>query len=178
MLHKLGIDCPCHPAEIEEIPRPGEEPAAYARRMAEEKAAAVARAFPARWVLGADTVVTLRGEILGKPKDAAHALEMLRRLRGSHHQVITALCLTNVEARYTEVLLDTSTVQCTAVSDALLQAYVNTGEALDKAGAYGIQGQASCFMHTIQGASSTVIGLPLHLCIDLLLRLQIITPCK
>ena len=178
MLHNLGIAFTCHPANIKESLRVGENPPVFAQRMAEEKAAAVAQAFPSNWVLGADTVVALQNEIMGKPKDAAEALEMLRRLRGESHQVITAFCLTCVEEGYTESLWDSSTVHFTEVPDALLRAYVSTVESLDKAGAYGIQGKAACFIDHIQGASSTVTGLPLHLCVALLLRLQIIKLCR
>jgi septum formation protein len=175
-LRDLGLDFTCLPAEIDETPFSGEQPAAFARRMAAEKAGAVATQHPASWVIGADTVVTLDGQIIGKPADAAHAWEILRALRGRTHQVITGLALFCHEEGCAEILAGTSEVTFAAFPDEVLAAYIRTGEPLDKAGAYGIQAKGAFLVESVRGSCSNVIGLPLSSCLALLLRRGLITP--
>jgi septum formation protein len=129
-------------------------------------------------VIGADTVVTIEGRILGKPNDEAHALEILRSLQGKKHEVITGLALRCVQENCTESLSRTTEVKFADFSDAILSAYVQTGEPMDKAGAYGIQGKGGFLVRSITGSSSNVVGLPINTCINLLLHYKIIAPLQ
>ena len=162
------IDLPheVDPAHVDEIPLAGESPRAMAERLARAKATAVAARHPGRDVLAADTVVVLDGEILGKPADAREAAATLRRLSGREHVVITAVAL----ARDAQVWerRDETRVRFRSLSDETIAAYVATGEPLDKAGAYGLQGYGSVLVERIEGDPFGVIGLPLRLVADLL----------
>ena len=167
LLGLLGIEAEIAPSNIDETWRNGEAPAAHAERLAREKAAAVERAGAA--VVGADTIVVIGGEILGKPRDEAEARAMLRRLAGRGHDVFTAVA---VAWRGAVV----SGTQRTAVwfrpmDEATIAAYVATGEPLDKAGAYGIQGYGAVLVERIEGDYFTVMGLGLGLLVELLGRL-------
>ncbi|CAK8722205.1 MAG: septum formation protein Maf [Candidatus Electrothrix sp. AS4_5] len=165
-------------ADIDETPLAGEKPAAFACRMAQEKAEAIAQQYPASWVIGADTVVTLEGRILGKPDSAGHALEMLRCLQGKKHEVITGVTLRCIEERCMENLSKRTEVRFAQCSDAILSAYIQTKEPLDKAGAYGIQGKGGFLVRSIVGSCSNVIGLPVNTCVRLLLHHQVIEPLQ
>jgi septum formation protein len=175
-LTDLGLAFTCLPADIDETPLPGEAPAAFARRMAQEKAAAIAAQHPESWILGADTVVTVDDQIIGKPKDAGHALEILRRLQGRSHQVITGLALVCQAENCAATLTESSEVAFAAFSDEVLAAYIRTGEPLDKAGAYGIQGKGAFLVCSVHGSCANVIGLPVSRCVSLLLEHSIIAP--
>lgn len=175
-LSGLGLNFIALPADIDETPLPGERPAAFALRMAAEKAGLIARQHPDSWVIGADTVVTLDTQIIGKPADAAHALDILRRLRGRTHQVITGLTLTSLSEHCAEHLAETTEVTFADFPDAVLAAYIGTGEPLDKAGAYGIQAGGAFLVSSVQGSCSNVIGLPVDVCLNLLLRHGVIAP--
>ncbi|MDU9050349.1 MAG: Maf family protein [Candidatus Electrothrix sp. Rat3] len=177
-LSDLGLRFTALAADINETPLDGETPDAFARRMAEEKAEVIARQHPTSWVIGADTVVTIEGRILGKPDDAAHALEILRSLQGKKHQVITGLALRCVQENCTESLTRTTEVKFAYFSDAILSAYIATGEPMDKAGAYGIQGKGGFLVRSITGSCSNVIGLPINTCISLLLHHNVIAPLQ
>ena len=160
LLASLGLECEVSPVDIDETPRPGEAPADYARRLAAEKAAvAVTRQAPGRLVLAADTVVAIGEEILGKPADPADAARMLRRLSGRRHAVHTAVAASRDRA--TSVRLSSSEVTFRTLLSHEIDAYVATGEPLDKAGAYGIQGLAAIFVTRLSGSYSGVVGLPL-----------------
>jgi septum formation protein len=166
LLGLLGITPEIVPSNIDETWRNGEAPAVHAERLACEKAMAVHRDGAA--VVGADTIVVIGGEILGKPRDAAEARTMLRRLAGRGHDVFTAVA---VAWRGTMV----SGTQRTAVwfrpmDDETIAAYVATGEPLDKAGAYGIQGYGAVLVERIEGDYFTVMGLGLGLLVGLLGR--------
>lgn len=130
------------------------------RRLAAEKAQAVAGESGQTVVVGADTAVVLDGELLGKPADAEHAVTMLRRLAGRTHQVTTGVAVVGIDAslRHTTV---TTAVTMTPLDDQVIRAYVTTGEPLDKAGGYGIQGRAAAFVETVDGSYTNVVGLPL-----------------
>jgi septum formation protein len=152
--------------DVDETPRPGEDPEALARRLAAEKADGVAHRHPGVPVLAADTVVVLDGEVLNKPVDAADAEAMLARLAGRDHVVVTAVALAH-DGRV-DVRADRTRVWFRPLSPALIRAYVATGEPLDKAGAYGLQGYGAVLVDRIDGDCFGVIGLSLRLVVDLL----------
>ena len=164
LLEMLGIPVEVRPSHVPEVPAQGESPRAYAERLAREKAAAVSGPV----VLGADTTVVVEGEMLEKPADAADALRMLRRLQGRTHQVITAVALKT--AAGTLVATDVTAVTFRPADDDFLRAYVATGEPMDKAGAYGIQGYGAALVERIEGDFFGVMGLPVRLVLDLLAR--------
>ena len=175
-LADLGLNFTIQAADIDETPLDGEMPDTFAQRMAQEKAEVIVRQHPASWVIGADTVVTINGTILGKPTDEAHALETLRSLQGRKHQVITGVALCCAQENCLESLSKTTEVTFAVFNDAILSAYVQTGEPLDKAGAYGIQGKGGFLVRSVAGSCSNVIGLPVNICISLLLRYNVIAP--
>ena len=148
------------PADIDETVAPGESPLHYVTRLAREKASAVV-AGPETIVLGADTTVVVDGEILGKPVDAAEAARMLRRLSGRMHEVITGICLIGAGGQIVDAA--TTRVWFMELADAEIAAYAASGEPMDKAGAYGIQGLASKFVTRIEGCYFNVMGLPISL---------------
>lgn len=155
-------------ADIDESVRGGEDPAAYVERLALEKARAVLALRPESLVLGADTTVTIDGLILGKPADELEATEMLRRLRGRVHDVYTGVAL--VDASGGESAVERTQVWFDAVTDEDISWYVSSGEPVDRAGAYAIQGLASRFIPRIEGSYSNVVGLPVALVSSILRR--------
>jgi septum formation protein len=165
LLASAGIRFEVSPSNLPEHARPGEAPAQLALRLAGEKAGAVARGLPPRprrWVLGADTLVVIDGEPLGKPRDEEHALALLQRLSGRRHCVVTAVALVasdTLEARHAVV---ESFVRMRAAGEEELRSYVATGESLDKAGAYAAQGAGRRLIEKIEGSETNVIGLPLE----------------
>ena len=161
LLRNAGIVFEVQPADVAEVPLPGELAQALAERLAREKAMAIARSRPTDVVLGADTVVVIDGEILSKPADAADAARMLRLLSGREHQVITGVCL--VVSGQCSVASETTSVTMSEISEKEIAEYVATGEPMDKAGAYAIQGIASRWIPRIEGDYSNVVGLPVAL---------------
>ena len=157
ILKLAGIPCSVRPADVDESLLDGESPDEYVRRLAEAKARAVRQ--PGETVLGADTAVVIDGHILGKPSDAADASRMLRLLSGCTHDVITGVCLLGAEA--CQNLSETTKVTFSELTASEIDSYVATGEPLDKAGAYGIQGAASKFIERIDGCYFNVVGLPI-----------------
>ena len=151
-------------ADVDETPRPGEPPGDYVTRIASNKAMtgwtrAQERRLPRLPVLGADTTVTLDGEIIGKPTNTEDAAKILRKLSGREHEVFSAVAVAmndNVTSK-----LSSSRVRFAELSDLLIQDYVDTGEPMDKAGAYGVQGKAATFIAEINGSYSGIMGLPL-----------------
>jgi septum formation protein len=170
LLRPLGLDLVVEASGIDEAPRPGEDGVAFARRAATEKAAAVARSRREDWVLGADTVVLSEGAVLGKPRDAAAACRMLERLSGRAHRVVTAVALFAPGAELAEAIAIESEVEFRRLAADEIRHYVATGEPLDKAGAYAIQGGASRFVARVAGSRSNVVGLPVEAVRDLLAR--------
>jgi len=162
LLEMLGLEVEVRPPHIPEIRAPGEAPRAYVERLAREKAASV----PGELVLGADTTVVVDGEVLEKPADAADALRMLHRLQGRTHQVLTAIALKT--PRGILGATDVTAVAFRAADDDLLRAYVATGEPMDKAGAYGIQGYGAALVERIDGDFFSVMGLPVRRVLQLL----------
>lgn len=148
--------------DIDETPLTNEDAADYVVRLALEKAQAglaLSQAFSHPKVLGSDTSVVLNGVILGKPQDAQDAMRILRQLSGNTHQVMTAVAITDGHQSFTRLCI-TDVTFC-ALTDADISAYIATQEPLDKAGAYGIQAIGGCFVESIQGSYSAVVGLPL-----------------
>lgn len=173
LLTQAGYSFEVRPAHIPEDPREGEDPIAYVTRLAREKAEVVFRELSANGsadgalvVLGADTTVTLDNHILGKPEDAADATRMLRMLSGRSHHVITGVAV--VTAGGAEVAAEVTAVRFLTMTDEEIAAYVATGEPMDKAGAYGIQGLAARWIPRIEGCYFNVVGLPLALVSTLL----------
>jgi septum formation protein len=172
LLREIGIPFQVHAADINEDQIAGEDPREYALRLAREKAQAVAARYPQSYVLGADTIVVVEGEVLGKPKDYADAARMLRKLSGRSHEVTTAVSLIAPDAvapgMRTETRACTTQVCFRELTEDEIQQYVASGEPMDKAGAYAIQGGASRWTDRIEGEWSNVVGLPLSLVTDLL----------
>lgn len=164
LLRQLGIEFDVMPSNILEVREAGEAPAQYVTRVARDKARRVAqqvkqRGLPAHPVLGADTEVVLDGEILGKPENATHGMDMLRRLAGRTHEVLSGVCVWHREKEYTA--LSTSRVTFRSLTEQEIAQYWQTGEPLGKAGAYAIQGRAAAFIAKLEGSYSGVMGLPL-----------------
>jgi len=162
---------PRREVRVDEAPREGEAPVDYVQRISREKAQAGWEALLLRKlrpypVLAADTTVTLDGRIIGKPENNEHALQILSELSGSRHQVLTAVAIA-FEARL-ELRLSTTTITFATLSEARIRRYLLTGEAHDKAGAYGIQGHAGAFVQHIDGSYTGVMGLPLYETVELL----------
>ena len=176
MLAKLGLDFEVLTAEVDELPLYGESPQDFVLRAAIEKAADIAGHHPDAWVLGADTIVVHRGEILGKPTDAGDALKLLMRLSGQMHKVLTGFCLKRQQENISVSRAIATDVYFSAFTEATAAAYVATGEPLDKAGAYGIQGCGGVLVEKINGSYSNVVGLPLAETIEEMLRHQVIEP--
>ncbi len=159
LLTQIGVDFTVTPAHIDETPRPLESPSDYVIRMAREKALAIYREGDGM-VVGADTSVVLGDRILGKPPSVEAAEAMLRLLSGSVHQVLTAVAL--VCRGDCRVTLVTTDVSFRTLAPQEIAAYVATGEPMDKAGGYGIQGLGGVFVNRLQGSYSAVVGLPLE----------------
>jgi septum formation protein len=153
------------PAEIPETARPGEAPRALAERLARAKAEAVAEQIgstPRRVVLGSDTIVVIGAEVLGKPRDPAHAVTLLRKLAGRTHLVLTGIAVVESDSGQTRSRVVESRVTLREADEAELREYVATGESLDKAGAYALQGKGRRFVAGVEGSETNVIGLPLE----------------
>ena len=167
LLRNAGISFTVQPADVYETPLPGELPRECAERLARDKALAVWRLRPQDVVLGADTIVVVDEAILGKPIDPADAARMLRQLSGRVHRVITGVCVVEAagtgENRELRTASEATLVTMNDLSDDEIRDYVATGEPMDKAGAYAIQGMASRWIPRIEGDYSNVVGLPVAL---------------
>lgn len=171
LLNQLGVQFEILDLEVDETALVGETPDALVRRLAELKADTGRRRLGAGasgsdLVLGADTIVMLDEEVLGKPRDPFHACELLMRLSGRCHGVLSAVALATAER--TDTRVSESRVCFRQLSRSECEAYVDTGEPLDKAGGYGIQGRAAAFVSELQGSYSGVVGLPLFETAELL----------
>ncbi len=170
LLRNAGISFTVQAADIDETPLAGESPRDCAERLAREKALVVFQSTPQQCVLGADTIVVVDDIILGKPRDAEDAARMLRLLSGRTHVVITGVCLVSPVtsgrwpvASKTKAASETTLVTMCEFADDEIRDYVATGEPMDKAGAYAIQGIASRWIPRIEGDYSNVVGLPVAL---------------
>jgi len=171
LLRAAGYAFDVAAADVDESPRAGESPSLYVRRLAAEKSAAVSsRTRPDAVVLGADTTVVVDDEILAKPRDAADASAMLRRLSGRRHDVMTGVSLRRGAFEIGRV--ESTAVVFAPLTDDEIAWYVGTGEGRDKAGAYAIQGFASRFIPRIEGSYSNVVGLPVACVRELLTEIS------
>jgi len=183
LLRAAGFEFDVMPAHVDEAMDVEETPAGYVRRVSQLKAEAVAARAPGRPILGADTIVVVDHEVLGKPANADDARRMLRRLSGRAHVVMTAVCLINPNrgasgvaaevaadrgrSKRLETRIERTTVELAPLSAGEIDWYVATGEPMDKAGAYAVQGLASRFVLRIDGSYSNVVGLPVAVVYDL-----------
>lgn len=167
ILRNAGFDFEVLPADVDESQRHGEYATNFVRRLAEEKARAAARLVAAKShdgsaiIVAADTVLELEGEVLGKPSSAENARAMLRRLSGRTHEVLTGLAVLPVSGFRFRVVVESTRVTFTPLSDSEIEAYIQSGEPFDKAGAYAIQGRGGRFITRIEGCYFNVMGLPL-----------------
>ncbi|MDW7773454.1 MAG: nucleoside triphosphate pyrophosphatase [Desulfobulbaceae bacterium] len=177
MLSRFGIVFDAVSASVAETPAPGELPEEYVRRLAAAKAHDVGLRRSGAWIIGADTAITLDGRaIIGKPADPVNALQILQQLSGRTHQVLTGICLCRPDNTIAAAQVASTRVTFIHAANELLQAYIATGEPLDKAGAYGIQGLGSFLVREINGSCANVIGLPISSLLSLLLDHEIIVP--
>jgi septum formation protein len=175
-LHELGIDFSVEVKEIDESCDVGETPERVVKRLAEEKGTEIARQFPSAYVLAADTVVVIDDEILGKPKNSADAEVMLKTLSGRWHEVWSGFSIQKAEDALCVQQAVRTQVLFRELTEDLCRAYVLTGEPLDKAGGYGLQGRGGFLVEEIKGSYSNVIGLPVAQVIDIMLQYGIIVP--
>lgn len=167
LLRAAGVEFQIHPANIAEERNPGEPSTQFACRLAREKAETVAQRFLGEFVLGADTIVVVEEEILGKPSNVQDAVRMLRLLSGRSHFVTTAVTLI-APGRMPDIRALTSQVHFRRLTEDEIQSYVAGGEPMDKAGAYGIQGGAAPWVTRLEGDYSNVVGLPMPLVTEML----------
>jgi septum formation protein len=166
LLRNAGISFTVDPAHVPEEPSRGESSLAYAQRLARDKALAVLARHPEDTVLGADTVVVVDEQLLEKPIDSADAARMLRLLSGRKHEVITGVCVAN--SGFQQTVAEVTQVSFAPLSEDEIKAYAGTGEPMDKAGAYAIQGIASRWAKQISGCYFNVVGLPVPRVYELL----------
>lgn len=174
LLRQLDVEFEVVPSRVHEVRATGESPVDYVARVARDKARWVARyvennGLPVRPVLGADTEVVLDGEIFGKPMDSAHAQDMLQRLSGRTHEVLSAVCVLNRGKEHAAFSASRVTFRCLTPTD--ITQYWETGEPIDKAGGYAIQGRAAGFIARLEGSYSGVMGLPLYELAEILSKL-------
>ena len=175
-LTQLGLPFTVQPADIDETPRVDEQPEGFALRMARTKAEHIAGNQPQACVIAADTVVALGQTIFGKPRDREEALAILTALQGRTHEVITGFAVLCAESAIAAVAAVSSQVTFASFAGTILQAYVDTGEPMDKAGAYGIQGRGAFLVQSLHGSYSNVVGLPVTELVAVLLQHRLIEP--
>jgi septum formation protein len=180
LLKQIGFDFEVIPSRVREDFIQGESPREHVTRLAEAKAMDVGNQYPARWVIGADTIVYVDGIILGKPKSREEALEMLRLISGKEHRVLSGICVSHLKKGKRELETVETAVRVKALSPVEMDWYISTGEPFDKAGGYGIQGIGSFMIESINGSYTNVVGLPLCELMQILVRLEAlrITHCK
>lgn len=160
LLKELFPEFKIEPSSIVEVLDPGLRPEDNARNIARAKAEDVAPRFPDCWVIGADTLVTLDHEVFGKPQDEADAKRILKRLSGREHLVITGICVVGPKKTIDKPI--TSKIRFKPLTDQVIENYIATGEPMDKAGAYAIQGKGSFMVRSFSGSKNNIIGLPLE----------------
>jgi septum formation protein len=176
LLTQIGLSFQVVPSKIAEINHCGMKPHVHATHFAEAKSKEVANRHPDKWVLGADTIVVSAEEILGKPADFTEASSMLSRLAGRSHRVITAISLVHSGMQVVESEWVETKVFMRSLSVEDIEGYIRTGEPMDKAGGYGIQGIGGCLIQRIEGSYSNVVGLPLCETLELLRRHGVVDP--
>lgn len=170
LLASVGFDFDVIPSSVPELRDPGESPEEYVARLSREKAAAIAAKHADRWIIAADTTVLLGEELLEKPEDHADARRMLATIAGKTHIVYTGVTLRNTAAGYHDTRVAESEVRMLPLSEQEIAWYVATGEPLDKAGAYAVQGIGGMFIDSVHGSYTNVVGLPLALLYQMLKR--------
>jgi len=171
LLESAGISFSIAPADIDETPFPEEDPVDHVKRLAEGKARAAASLAEGRYFIGADTIVLCDGEIMGKPKDAADAERMLKKLSGIPHEVVTGFAVYDRERNGAVVEAVSTKVFFKPLRDEEIGSYIATGCPFDKAGAYAIQGGAAHMVQRIEGSYTNVVGLPLCEVVEVLRRM-------
>jgi len=162
LLEEIGLSFDVYPSDIDENIRKEESPTEHCLRLAEEKAKEAAKNVKTGWILGADTIVFIDNRILGKPSNVNEAQEMLTLLRGRYHKVLTAFCLLNLSTDATIKRIVESRVKIKNLTDKEIEDYLKTGEPLDKAGAYAVQGIGNFMVESIEGSYTNVVGLPME----------------
>lgn len=170
LLASIGLDFEVRPSHVPEVHQEGEAPEEYVARLSRDKAHALAAEHPAEWVIAADTTVLLGDELLEKPNDPADAERMLGTIAGKTHVVYTGVTLENVDRDYRDTRVAESEVRMLPLSAQEIAWYVATGEPLDKAGAYAVQGIGAMFIDSIHGSYTNVVGLPLATLFQMLRR--------
>lgn len=170
LLTSIGVDFEVLPSHVPEVHQEGEAPEEYVARLSRDKAHAIALQHPDRWVIAADTTVLLGEQLLEKPVDARDAERMLAAIAGKTHVVYTGVTLENVERDWRETRVAESEVRMLSLSAEDIAWYVKTGEPLDKAGAYAVQGIGAMFIDSIHGSYTNVVGLPLATLFQMLRR--------
>lgn len=168
LLRQIGIEPVVIPSHVPEDILEGESPEDAALRLATAKGREVAGQFREGFIIGADTIVVIDGRQLGKPKDEAEAKEMLKQLSGRSHMVVTGLAVIDAKTSELKTTIVRTTVKFKQLTEEDISDYIATGDPMDKAGAYGIQGRAAAFIEGIEGCYSNVVGLPLNELADIL----------
>ncbi len=161
LLTMIGLEFEVIPSHVPEVHQPGEAPEEYVARLSRDKANAIAAEHPDRWVIAADTTVFYGDQLLEKPVDAADAERMLAIIAGRTHIVYTGVTVVNAAQDWRETRVTESEVRMLPMSERDIAWYVGTGEPLDKAGAYAVQGKGSMFIESVHGNYTNVVGLPL-----------------
>ncbi|MDD5170622.1 MAG: Maf family protein [Syntrophales bacterium] len=175
LLRVMGLDFDIIPSHIDESLAPGETPQDHVLRLARDKADDVGNVFTEDWILGADTIVVIDDEILGKPADPVEAGQMLGRLSGRVHEVYTGFTLLNHAARIVTSQSVRSSVTFRNITEDEIKWYTETPEPYDKAGSYAVQGLGAFFIKEIHGSYTNVMGLPLCEVVDILKEKKILT---
>ncbi|OPY69054.1 MAG: Maf-like protein YhdE [Syntrophorhabdus sp. PtaU1.Bin050] len=175
ILRTLGISFSIIPPDIEETRRKDETPQEFARRVSYEKALKVGSHFPDKWVIGADTIVVLKGKVLGKPKNERDAFAMLKTLRGKWHKVITGYCVLNLSKDIVSRDIVETKVFVRDMTDEEIIRYIKTSEPLGKAGSYAVQGKGGYMVKEIKGSYTNVVGLPICEIAEALLSLGVLS---
>ena len=170
LLASIGLDFDVIPSDVPEVHQEGEAPEEYVARLSRDKARVVAERNRSRWVIAADTVVMIGERLLEKPSDAADAIRMLSTIAGKTHTVYTGVTLEHAGDGYSETRVAESDVRMLPLSEEDTAWYVATGEPLDKAGAYAVQGRGAMFIESIHGSYTNVVGLPLATLFQMLRR--------
>lgn len=161
LLSSVGLKFKTVPAHLDEIYLNGETPNQHARRLAQSKAKIISEKYPDAWVLGADTIVVIDGQILGKPENKAQAKKMLQKLSGRTHKVHTAFTITRAASSISRTLVIQSAVSFKNISPDEIKWYISSKEPYDKAGGYAAQEKGASFIKSVRGSYTNVIGLPL-----------------
>ncbi len=175
MLRTLGISFSIIPPDIDESKRKNETVREYVSRVAHDKASKVGKLFPEKWVIAADTIVVSKGRVLGKPKNERQALEMLKRLRGRWHKVMTGYCIMSVSRGITYQDVAETKVFIKDLTDDEIRRYIKTSEPFDKAGSYAVQGKGGYMVKEIKGSYANVVGLPICEITEMLLTLGVLS---